>query len=343
MKVEAFRSVFETALSEIADRTEAKDRCLILSGGVDTCAILEAAVKLGVTFVAAVTVVTGEDSPDKGFAVAAAADHGIPHFLLRITSDDLVEEYMDECVSILHTFDSHTLRNSLVIAAAFRKVAELGLKDVVVGDGADELFGGYSFMWGSADNPSQWKEKRDSMCAKWTFATAALAAANGLVSHSPYTEPITVEWAVSNTERSDCIGVRPIRLVYGGEAIDHETGKIILREAYSTVASWRRKDPIEIGSGVTVIGKDSYWAEKISDEDFKVEAAPLLSRGFVMKNKEHLIYFRAFEKRYGPDGSCHPNKKRLPVGEGCAGCCFEIGDEMYCRMCSAWPAQRSKV
>ena len=40
----------------------------------------------------------------------------------------------------------------------------------VTGDGADELFGGYSFMWGMADDPAQWKVKRDQMCAKWTFA-----------------------------------------------------------------------------------------------------------------------------------------------------------------------------
>ena len=40
-----------------------------------------------------------------------------------------------------------TLRNSLVVAAAMRAAAQLGYKSAVVGDGADELFGGYSFTW----------------------------------------------------------------------------------------------------------------------------------------------------------------------------------------------------
>jgi len=43
-----------------------------------------------------------------------------------------------------------------VIAAAMRKVRELGLSHAVVWDGADEHFAGYSFMWGSADDPTAW-------------------------------------------------------------------------------------------------------------------------------------------------------------------------------------------
>ena len=90
-KIEAFRSVFEAALSDIAARTAEDERCLILSGGVDTCAILAAAKQLGVSFPAAVTVITGDDSPDQGFAVAAAKQHGIPHHLLCICCDPVVK------------------------------------------------------------------------------------------------------------------------------------------------------------------------------------------------------------------------------------------------------------
>ena len=41
--------------------------------------------------------------------------------------------------------------------------------------------------------------------------------------------------------RSDCIGSGHICLTFGGEAIEHETGKMCLRQAFATVASWRRK------------------------------------------------------------------------------------------------------
>ncbi|KNC77337.1 hypothetical protein SARC_10204 [Sphaeroforma arctica JP610] len=336
----AFRRVFEASLADIALRTDAAERCLILSGGVDTCAILAAASTLGITFGCGITVVTGDASPDEGFSVAAAQQYALEHHLLRISIEELIDIHLPMAVKLLETFDGMTLRNSLVIAAAFQKANALGYKHVVVGDGADELFGGYSFTWGYEDEPQVWKEKRDAMCQTWTFATAQLAEAYGLVSHSPYTEPQTVEWALANTHRDDCIGTHAICLVHRGKSIEHIAGKIILREAYDTVSSWRRKDPIEVGSGITVIGKDPYWQDKVSDSEFQNQQAEAAERGFVLKNKEHLVNFRAFEECFGRNGVKLDKKREL--GQGCAGCCFEIGDKTFCHLCGAWPAQRSK-
>ena len=42
---------------------------------------------------------------------------------------------------------------------------------------------------------------------------------------------------------------------------------------FDTVASWRRKDPIEVGSGVTVISKDPFWSARVSDETLAAEQA----------------------------------------------------------------------
>mmetsp|Transcript_3420 Transcript_3420/g.5270 ORF Transcript_3420/g.5270 Transcript_3420/m.5270 type:complete len:344 (-) Transcript_3420:114-1145(-) len=341
-KHDEFRLNFEKCLSDIAVVTSSpKERCIILSGGVDTCAILAASKKIGLEYGAAFTVITGDDSPDKGFSEAAAKKHGLEHHIIRLTADKLVSAYLPLCVKLLHTFDGMTLRNSLVVTAVFERVSEAGFKHAIVGDGADELFGGYSFMWGWPDDPEKWREKRDSMCRKWTFATATLAQHFGLKSHSPYMHPNFVEWALTNTQRSDCIGERPIRLFYGGEIIDHQTGKIVLREAYETVSSWRRKDPIEVGSGVTVIGHDSYWKDIVTDEEFKEEMAEAMARGFDIKTKEYLVNFRAFERCFGRSGSSLPGKNRLLVGEGCVGCCFDIGDAMFCHICGAYPAQRN--
>mmetsp|Transcript_33527 Transcript_33527/g.67677 ORF Transcript_33527/g.67677 Transcript_33527/m.67677 type:complete len:358 (+) Transcript_33527:885-1958(+) len=342
-KVDDFRSIFEASLTGIKARTDGDTsrRCLILSGGVDTCAILKAAERIGMTFSGAFTVITSDASPDKGFAEAAAKQHNLSHQVIRLTSQELVDIYLPICVKLLGCYDGMTLRNSLVVAAAFKVASEAGFTEAIVGDGADELFGGYSFMWGCADDPVKWKEKRDSMCRKWTFATETLGANYGITPHSPYMEPSTVKWALSSTEREDCIGERPIQLVYGGEFKDHMTGKLILREAYDTVSSWRRKDPIEVGSGITVIGHDIYWKDIVTDEEFRQARMNLLKRGFDIKTKEYLVNFRVFEDCFGKDGANVPERKRLGLGKGCVGCCFDVGDEMFCTMCGSYPAQRS--
>lgn len=316
-------------------------RALILSGGVDTCAILEAASDIGMRFDVCITVVIGDESPDEKFAAFAAKQHGYAHVhhVVRMTSQELVKTYLPRAVQLLQTWDGMTIRNSLVISAAFHKAKELGIHHVIVGDGADELFGGYSFMWGSEDDVTLWKKKRDDMCRKWTFATKKLASSYDIRSHGPFMDEEFVEWALANTARSDCIGERPIKLVLDGESLLHTAGKIVLREAFETCASWRRKDPIEVGSGATVISKDEYWSEELSDGDYQREKERLLTNeGIVIQSKEYMINLWAYIQAFG--GICHPEKKRLKIGEGCAGCCFEIGEANFCFICGAWPAQR---
>ena len=321
---------------------------LILSGGVDTCAILEAASSLGVVFDVAITVVIGETSPDELYSKYAAWKHNLTkrHVVVKMTPKDLVEIYLPKTVEACQVWDGMTIRNSLVISAAFDEAKKQGLTDVLVGDGADELFGGYTFTWGDANDLEGWKAKRDKMCQNWTFATDDLAAANGLIAHAPYEDQeAMVDWALSDTHRVDCIADDRchIQLILGQEYNVNTTGKVLLREAFRTGSSWRRKDPIEKGSGATVIGHDEYWTEhhSITDEEFQTEQTRLREEeGIVIRSKEYLVNIRIYQEIFG--GLVHPTRKRLPMGEGCVGCCFELDrpDAMFCHMCGAYPAQR---
>ena len=67
----------------------------------------------------------------------------------------------------------------------------------------------------------------------------------------------------------------------------------------------------------------------------------LAKRGYIIQTKEYLVNFRIWEKTFGIDGVKLTNMERLHVGEGCVGCCFDIGsDKMFCNLCGAYPAQR---
>ena len=185
-------------------------------------------------------------------------------------------------------------------------------------------------MWGSADDLALWKEKRDGMCKKWTFATPKLASSYGIRAHGPFMDDDFVAWALT-TNRGDC----------NGESIMHAVGKVVLREAFETCASWRRKDPIEVGSGATIIGKDEYWVDQLSDEEYTKAKDEFNDQGLIVQSKEHMINLRSYLEVFG--GLVHPEKERMPLGEGCAGCCFDVGEENFCHICGAWPAQRSKI
>ncbi|VEU35429.1 unnamed protein product [Pseudo-nitzschia multistriata] len=319
---------------------------LILSGGVDTCAILEAATDLGIVFDAAITVVIGDTSPDELYSKYAAHKHGLTerHHVVKMTPEDLVGVHLPRTIKTLAVWDGMTIRNSLVISAAFQKAEKLGLTDVLVGDGADELFGGYSFTWGDAGDPAGWKDKRDKMCEKWTFATDDLAASFGLVAHAPYEDQEEmVGWALSETQRIDCIADDrcEIQLLLGEPYAVHTTGKVLLREAFRTGSSWRRKDPIEKGSGATVIGHDEYWGDVLPDGEFATATAALeTEEGIFVGTKENLVNFRIYVDSFG--GIVHPTRKRLPEGGGgCTGCGFELAypGAMFCHICGAYPCR----
>ena len=93
----------------------------------------------------------------------------------------------------------------------------------------------------------------------------------------------------------------------------HTVGKVVLREAFETCASWRRKDPIEVGSGASIIAKDhEYWAEELSDEEYIKAKDEFKEQGLIVRTKEHMINLKSYLKVFG--GIVHPEKERMPLG-----------------------------
>lgn len=130
--------------------------------------------------------------------------------------------------------------------------------------------------------------------------------------------------------------------------MNKDCGKLPLREAFRTVASWRRMDWIFQGSGAQHANGNilvDYYETKsgITDDEFHSQKAGYLMKGVCIKSKEHLHNIRIFQKIFG--GLVHPTKERYPIGDirGCVSCCFEIGDEQFCHLCDAYPAQHPRT
>lgn len=359
------------ALSEIKKRYESENIAILLSGGVDTAAVLEANdildkqgddCKMDIKH--AVTVLTSELATDRPYASPVAIRHGVSHHVLDVSLFAILE-MLPFCVHTLKTYDGMTLRNSIVIALAMRKAIDLGATVVVTGDGADELMGGYSFHWGTTDELI-WNQKRNDLAKNMNFATPAMAAALGLkAAVSPFLEPSFIKWVTTSTGRSDCISEMPIELSPTTERIMHITGKVCLRKAFpDSPSAHRRKDPIELGSGATDLnvskGGGAFFGGLLGMDEspegrqlFETEKIRILNEeGVTIKDVEHLYYYRQFLKSFPPPASEETAEgNKMLAGQGmdierftvdaCVGCGYKLRkpDDMFCYVCGTWPAR----
>ncbi|ORZ29192.1 hypothetical protein BCR44DRAFT_1454290 [Catenaria anguillulae PL171] len=124
---------------------------MLLSGGLDTCILAQAwpTADPNTQPSLAVTVLAAPEATDAPYAKAIAQSMGMQHKCITMDSPlDLArdQDLLDFVVGVLGSFDPMEIRNSLAIAKALLECKARGVKTVVTGDGADELFAGYSFV-----------------------------------------------------------------------------------------------------------------------------------------------------------------------------------------------------
>ncbi|KAJ2491936.1 hypothetical protein IWW37_001908 [Coemansia sp. RSA 2050] len=272
-----------------------------------------------------------QDPQDVVYARRIAEKLGLDHHVLTPTLDELFfagdRSTLDLCVRVRQTFDGMELRNAVVIAHALKYAKSIGCQRVCTGDGADELFAGYSFMQRMSEEDLP--RYTLGMVKTMSFCAVPLAKALGLEVWSPFLDPRVIEYATTRGNSRD------LKVGHFEGAIH---GKLVLRVAFPMVVSaGRKKEPIECGCGTTVMPALAELA--VSDSEFESEAREALDRfGIVVRDKERLVYFRTFQHVVllgdGPG--------QLPEGasDACPDCKFRLCDgTSFCSVCGLYPAR----
>jgi asparagine synthase (glutamine-hydrolysing) len=274
------RRLLDDAVS-LSIRTE--DTGSWLSGGLDSAAITA----LASQYIGGISTFTAglEGAPDLEYASQVARLLGTEHHEIIVTVNDLVE-ILPDVIWHLESFDQLLVRSSLLNFLAARE-ASGHVSDIFSGEGADELFAGYSYL--SAMPGELLHDELVRLTGK--LHNTALqrvdrcASAYGMTPRLVFTQPGVKDFALS---------VPPEYKIFRGEA------KWILRKALEGILppeiTWRPKAKFWEGGGVNE-QLSEIADNNISDSDFVRERT--LPNGWNLTGKEELLYYRIFRELFG--------------------------------------------
>lgn len=113
---------------------------VMFSGGIDSTILAHLSREMGVETI--LYTVGREDSADFKFARKTAEDMGLPICLRKVTMDD-VRDYLPRVLSAIEEFNLMKLGVGMPAYMAAEMAREDGIKVMLSGQGADELFAGY--------------------------------------------------------------------------------------------------------------------------------------------------------------------------------------------------------
>lgn len=292
---------------------------ILLSGGLDTSILAFISSKF--TSLKAFTVaLEGAPAPDIKYASLIAEKLGIKHYIHFINEGELYDA-IHAVIKTVKTFDPMEVRNSAAIYVALKMVSEEGLNNVMTGDGCDELFAGYSFLF-SLDS-AQLKFELEKLWKEMSFSSIPLAEALGVKAKLPYLDPPLKNFAY---HLDPSYKVRKER----GQI----WGKWILRKAFEGILPdeivWRVKTPIEHGSGTTIL--PALFEHRISEVEFQEKIRRYFEKdGVRIRTKEQLFYYEVYKLVVGVP-------PRARVGRICPYCNSNVKEGVtYCRICGAYP------
>jgi asparagine synthase (glutamine-hydrolysing) len=268
-----------------------------------------------------------EGSPDL-VAAQRAADHiGTVHHGFTFTIQEGLDA-LEEVIYHLETYDVTTIRAATPMFLMARKIRAMGIKMVLSGEGADEIFGGYLYFH-KAPNPRAFHEetvRKLSRLHSYDCLRANKAmAAWGVEARVPFLDKEFLDVAMT---------INPADKMAGAGRIE----KKILREAFESLLPesivWRQKEQFSDGVGYgwidavkdftnqqvsdaemaraagrfpfnTPASKEGYWFRSVFDQHFPLASAAQTVPGgptVACSTPEAILWDKALQEMNDPSG-----------------------------------------
>ena len=247
---------------------------VLLSGGLDSSLVAALATRLlrardPAAVVQNFAIGVGPDAPDLRAAREVAAHLGTLHHEVRFSVDDGIAA-LDDIIRHVESYDIPTIRASIPMFFLSRYIRDQGVKVVLSGEGADEIFGGYLYFY-HAEDPQAFHRETVDRVANLHLSDVLRAdkstMAHGVEARVPFLDLAFLDLAMNITPALK----QPHAVSQGREA---RMEKWLLRAAFAdpsdplipTSVLWRQKEQFSDGVGYNwVDGLRAHAEAQVSD------------------------------------------------------------------------------
>ncbi len=282
VSVADFKQHFKDSVAAVTQNTET---AVLLSGGIDSAALLLEAAKINLR-IEAVTVGVNQNAPDIISAAICANALGIKHHIFTVDEQTVIN-LIPRIIRNIESWNYSLVRNSIPTFLAMSYAKKLGNRLLLTGDCADGILAGQPYLW---DFKKQ-KEKIFRRDFQDIYRTEIRrmqnqATALHITVRSPYLYLPFTEYVMS---------------IPLSQKISVKENKIILRKAYENELPQAGRQKMPIGSGAGFDFLNDYFERLITDEEFS--RLKELYRPIKFISKEHLYYFRIWKELFFPKGN----------------------------------------
>lgn len=236
-----------------------------------------------------------DGSPDLIASRKVSKYLGTVHHEIKFTIQEAIDS-LEDVIYFLETYDVTTIRASTPMYLMARYIKSMGIKMVLSGEGADEIFGGYLYFH-KAPNSQEFHEetirKINNLHLYDCLRANKSLAAWGVEGRVPFLDVDFIDVAMNVDPKEKMISNNKIE-------------KHILRHAFDGYLPeeilWRQKEQFSDGVGYSWIDELKNYTDKlISDIDFKNrnQLYPINT-----PNTKEEMYYRSIFSKHFPNKEC---------------------------------------